>query len=571
MAYLTPKTWAGSLALNSDSLQTIFAPKEIERVPEVDAVAVGVMSGYPAYTGLELKSRTFALWVRDLSGSLIWARDQLARWFAPELGRQYLVAEDDSGASRRLLCQPLQIYPHPEHPRMFIITMEAHNPIWEGEERSASTNLNFEQGSITASVGGNIYALPTFYITPQALKGAETVDRLSKRFEVTNRVPWKLRSYPIEVTGGGWDTTGIVASGQVDPSGHGFRVVWRSGSVDRWVDRPNTASTKIWIVVDMEGNETVEGYITWGASGASAPTVDSSREPIFDHENSTNGYWIYDHRFGSDELTRPISWVKGLTPNNAFQPGYDWAWVWATGGSDGTWSPSNPWAIAGVRKFSLVQNRYDLGVGWRFDLPVGMASIRVEGKYRLIDFSTRSRLFLQYSATSLLTDRSMLWIQQSNESASWTPLGPSTFSFSPCGRLFTAEVYTPFLEGYPETPDDYGFYISGASVVLTSYPTVSTSPEAGYYALTASIVNLSTSQGFALNLLATVGETIEINCAGHYVRSNTTGCYLNIGLQLDEARRDWLTLAASTENEIQYTEYGVVSTDFKMVWRDRWI
>jgi hypothetical protein len=156
-------------------------------------------------------------------------------------------------------------------------------------------------------------------------------------------------------------------------------------------------------------------------------------------------------------------------------------------------------------------------------------------------------------------------------SSAWTAFGPSTFSFSPCGRLLTLQVSTPFLAGNTETPSDYGFYLSGACLTLTSYPTVATSAEGSFYGLTASILNDTASQSFALNLMMNTGEVLEVDTENRWVKNTTTGCYYNHAITLNALRRDWLPLSPSQANTIRYSETGVVSNTMTVTWRDRWI
>lgn len=573
-AYLTPSTWAGS-DLNTASWRAQFAPGQIEGSFEVETVLANVLDDFPALATISRKARRFALWLFWQEGSASARREEITRWFSPDSGCAYLVATDPSGASRRLLCQPLSIQPHPQHPRGFVVLLEANDPIWERTSTcQVSASITASGTTISVCPGGNIFAEPVIEITPQSAKSGCAANRYQLPFSVTNNLAWDLVNYPVEVTDGGWDTATLVAAGSMQSDGSDIRVLWKNQEVNHWLANMNASNTKVWAVLDLEGESTGSGQITFGDLSAASKAMDADLKPVFDLSQSDNANWIYANEWGSEGGTRPGAWQRSFDGTTIQSWRFDWGWIAQGGASSGSWQDVDPWREAGIRKRNdLWGQAAVLDNGYLINIPAGLSSMEFRLERRLYG-SDHSQFQGRFKSSSAADARwSYFWEDEEDTSSGWTTLSGGWAPWTGCARIVQMRVTTPYLSGVDPTPDDWGFYLTAASLRLKNYPTVVTSSSAGAYSLSASITNtsLSPQQSISVCLVMGVGQTLKIDTQAHTVTNTTTGCWQNQALYIATPRRDWLPLSPSTENVLRYDEENVQDTTVVISWRDRWL
>lgn len=570
MAYLTPGTWNGN-ALSSSSWRALFAPRNIEGTVEANAIWSESLGNYPALTGINLGSRSFALWMISKDTDLDIRREEITSWFNPDAGSAILTAYDSSGACRQMICTPTQVQPHPEHPRGFIVMLNSDEPVWESACPRSASAVAGSGGNATFAItpSGNEFAQPTFTLNVNGYRPGTNHNRYWKKFSITNVLPWALTGYPVEV----WGTYEIIIASAMRDDGRDVRVEWRGQPIDCYAYNPISVCPRVWINVDLEAGETAYGAVYFGDLTAPAASPDPTREPIFTGSISENSIWYFD-RFGTELNSRPASWRRFYDGPGAGNATADWAWVSQTSASLGTWSLTDPWKQMGLREWSTVGQKAQLSNGYMLSLQAGASAVWANYGRRLNGSGSMARLQgLWRSASQQGAPFSVFWDDTVNTSSGWAEVVGDAWDFSPSAREIAFRITTPECAASLRTPDNYGAYISRAIVHLENYPVVSTSEVQEMVQVTASLSNSTPTptQSLVFDVRVALGTQLTLNTKTHAFTNDTTGCFINHAFQLNALRRDWLPLLPGIANNVVLAEANASDLNIQIQWRDRWL
>jgi len=183
--------------------------------------------------------------------------DQLKQWFSPletDLGALVGTADSGSGSARRLMCvvEKLDVK-QGEGTNVFTALMYAPTGLWEDNTATApsATTVNESPEAISLSNAGNANT-PLVLVITAASASTETQSKMKPAF-VANRSVEALQhfaneKYPVEITGGGIDTTSDFMANLND-----LRVLLNGDEIPRWC-QPTTsnAATKVWVNAHWE-------------------------------------------------------------------------------------------------------------------------------------------------------------------------------------------------------------------------------------------------------------------------------------------------------------------------------
>ena len=195
--------------INDGIIYESYIDANILSAPEGEPIAADVDFDWPYFVGSTKTPRVFRLRIFILNETNIEARQaELKQWFNTQRGdEQYLIATFRTApASRRLACRPIRV---DFEGMQCVVTLDAFMPLWE------SNTLETETWAIVASDDtqavtnqGNENCNPTLRITGTAVP--ENTWRFQQPVSVWNSVQSALAQYPLELTGGGWDTAALV-------------------------------------------------------------------------------------------------------------------------------------------------------------------------------------------------------------------------------------------------------------------------------------------------------------------------------------------------------------------------
>lgn len=317
MSYgLLPRTWRGHDINDGTVYQAHFLLEDGESLNTLDAPAVEVQrqgrAPLRAYSQPEGKRFVLEIVMQTMSQA---NHDQLVEWFDPTIEDEgELIADPEYGegdTGRRIMCVCERLYA-PANVNVFKAVMFAPLAMWEDEE------------AVTVSPEAVVSSPHEFTLTNPGTTPAPLVLRLTandvsttrqtkmRRFYIANRSVDALQhhaseGYPIEITGGGLDTTGDFRSDLAD-----LRVLLYGEEIPRWCS-PATAdaATKVWCnlyfqpgksatlkdSIAAEDNalevDNAEGFLGWPEDG----WLFVDEEPM---------QYVARSEFGSGTLVRPF-------------------------------------------------------------------------------------------------------------------------------------------------------------------------------------------------------------------------------------------------------------------------
>jgi len=176
--------------------------------PEGEPVVADVDFDWPYFIGSTKTPRVFRLRIFILDETNVEARqEELKKWFNTQRGdEQHLIATFKTApAARRMACRPIRV---DFEGMQCVVTLGAFMSLWE------SNTLETETWAIVASDDtqavtnqGNENCNPTLKITGTAVP--ENTWRFQQPVSVWNNIESSLANYPLELTGGGWDTAAL--------------------------------------------------------------------------------------------------------------------------------------------------------------------------------------------------------------------------------------------------------------------------------------------------------------------------------------------------------------------------
>lgn len=164
------------------------------------------------FVGSEKTSRTFSLHIFILKqGDYEERKNELKQWFNTQSGDiQYLVATfTENIPERRIGCRPIAV--DFVAGLRCVVTLEANEPFWESNDVETTTwTISLDGDTQEVENYGNINTWPVFKITGTSIPN--NTWRYQRPVSIKNNVKAALYNYPIEITGGGWDTAALVTN-----------------------------------------------------------------------------------------------------------------------------------------------------------------------------------------------------------------------------------------------------------------------------------------------------------------------------------------------------------------------
>jgi phage-related protein len=291
-------------------------------------------------------------------------------------------------------------------------------------------------------------------------------------------------------------------------------------------------------------------HILYGNSAATAPTVDSTKEPIFSLASSTNGSWVYAS-FRDSAGARPGIWTEATFPGVSEY----------YGGNQG--ALADPWVELGVKSNAY----YARKSGLKMYNPCGITNANFTNGEKRSD-----NLAASWGAAIL----------SSVDGASWTtedsiaePSVVSTWEAWSDNEALTAGSYFVMLYlavGGSLTDPAY-LYVEAADCTLTlnsTYtPTLTIGAEQSSYDLGCTITNTTTGKAIQLAFTMDVNSELEVDTDDKTViyladNSNQFQALTLVG----GVRRDWLALQVGN-NVLQYDETGAAGVTVTTTWEER--
>jgi len=304
-----------------------------------------------------------------------------------------------------------------------------------------------------------------------------------------------------------------------------------------------TADTIYWLQHEI--------YILYGNASAAAPTVDGTKEPMFELDHSTNGSWVYEAFYDatSGYGSRPGAWTR-VTPGSNY------------GGNEGSAVYTGEYVELGVSAYSALQSSFQLynpcGLsaanftnGQKYSGSLGNWASAINGIHSSMDGSTWS-LEDDIAVPSTVST----W-------ESWSDNETLTAG-SKYVRLAVAGLYTEsFVYQYIEAADC-------TLTVDSSYiPTIGIGAEEATYTLDCKITNNTTGKAIELDYQMTLNQEIEVDTNRKVVtyladNSNQYQALTVVG----GPRKDWLKLQPGN-NTIQFDDTGTNGVTIDFAWDER--
>lgn len=258
-------------AINDGTNYAASFPREdvsVLNLPDVRMIEIDRTRNYPILGGIERNSKTFLIEI-EMRGTFATQIDTLKTWFEPDGVLKKLLVKDLNNSDKQwyVMCTA-QRNPMIKYSTMRFL-MYAPDPTWLSETENTVEwyDINSSPGIKTVTVAGNKKALPKFTLTPDTAKGSGYLYR--RWLPIYNPTSNEMKGYPIDITGGGWDTATLIAAGKMRSDGYDIRIDCDGAQLNRWLDSINTANTKVWTVLDLAPGRPM----TLGANIASTGSI----------------------------------------------------------------------------------------------------------------------------------------------------------------------------------------------------------------------------------------------------------------------------------------------------------
>lgn len=172
--------------------------------------------------------------------------DRLKQWFDPTTGEEkYLVATSGTPDTRRLLCvvEGLALRgPTETGTTIFRATLRAATGIWESNSAPATIEeeITVSGGTVEVDNAGSTRQPLTIRLLPAAQLSDADGPTWFRRILIANRAEgalndWACETYPVDVTGGGINTTALESGGKLLTNMDDL-LVWHNGEfIARWL------------------------------------------------------------------------------------------------------------------------------------------------------------------------------------------------------------------------------------------------------------------------------------------------------------------------------------------------
>jgi|GEM_PF-2187983 len=219
---------------------------------------------WPVFAGKQFDSHGLALVLVIRAGS----KDEIRKWFDPELGLCPLVMEED-GVQWFLMATVVSMVDEGGNGiNTVYISLESESPYWQSQTLYSETwNVLASGDTVTVTTATLKETPPVLTITPE---GSASAGYQHQRFvQVLNPTAREYEAnIPIDLTGGGLDTAALVTAGKMQADGDDWRFVVDGVEVERWLGSMNTSASKAWVKLGLKPKIELVLAVAVPASGA---------------------------------------------------------------------------------------------------------------------------------------------------------------------------------------------------------------------------------------------------------------------------------------------------------------
>ena len=265
----TVKSYNG-VALNDTNYQT-WLPADGILLAGASIVEVERSGNDPFYAGKKNSSRVIPLRIR-MKGVVKTQVDTLMSLFDPqdrELHTLVLI-DTDTAAEWNIEVTPNGL-PLVHNRNLLDVILYAQGSTLDGSNlvSPATWNVTASGDTNVFTPVGNSQVFPTITISPQAAKADGYLYR--RWVPIYNSINREFATYPVELTNGGLDTATLIGAGKMQADGDDWRALLGGVEVNRWIAGINTASSKMWININL--SPTLQVDLKTAIAGAGAITA----------------------------------------------------------------------------------------------------------------------------------------------------------------------------------------------------------------------------------------------------------------------------------------------------------
>jgi hypothetical protein len=273
---MKPKSFDGN-ALNNASYSSVVH-MDVMGLAQVNPQMSLRDGTWPVLSGMVRPGKRIFVNIIILGSGVATKQKQLNQYFDPEdeTPKSFNVTDDDGSTNERYVmavCERLSTIPN-SYGLEWIATLRIDGDIRFREitaETPSSWNITATGQTRVLANNGEDDCYPILKIKPTS---AKTASWPYKRFMVVKWLVGAVSTYPVDIANNGLDTQ-IASTNFALASGDDLRVYVNGSEVDRWLDGPNTATTKVWVNLDFQADiaMTLNGAI---GSGDTDLTVNES-------------------------------------------------------------------------------------------------------------------------------------------------------------------------------------------------------------------------------------------------------------------------------------------------------
>lgn len=233
-------------AINDGTNFQAIIPEDNPLQAQTNANFVERYQNWGVYSHKQFPKFKFSIVVAARAGSM----DNLAAWFDTGSLTPVALVGSEGGVQYYRMVTPELV--QPQGSSAIKVILACADPVWKAVNltNAAAWNITASGQTTAITVGGTRYTEPTISLAISSGAGWAY-----KRFVlVRNRTSYPLTNYPIELTGGGLNTSTLVGAGKMQTDGDDWRLIVDGVEWPRWFDPTtmNTSSTKLWTALDYK-------------------------------------------------------------------------------------------------------------------------------------------------------------------------------------------------------------------------------------------------------------------------------------------------------------------------------
>ena len=242
--------WNGKSINDGTTFRAYIPPGQLMNL-SANAITVPRAIDFPYLSTTNLPNHTFTIGINIVGGQTIHTNREILKGYfnVTDKQRHNLVAKDTADSDRQWYLTGFPIRIVEQEPNHFIVTFSIEMPIWR-----VVTALTFSwsitasgQSSSTTNIG-NVNVKPVITVTPTDPKANATSYTYRRFVTVYNNLDVSYNA-PLEV-GGPLDTDALTTA-KMQADGDDLRVIVDGVEVDRWLQDMDTATTEVWINLNL--------------------------------------------------------------------------------------------------------------------------------------------------------------------------------------------------------------------------------------------------------------------------------------------------------------------------------